>query len=95
MSSSEPLSRSESGPEYDSEHEAVVCVRRDFCDSVTDKDGFVGRLSVVSRLPQYLVQYEHEAYGRQHIVLFPSAVGRSWRTYLMTAMFTGAVVLAL
>lgn len=31
-----------------------MCVRSEFCDKVTDKDEFVGRFKVVSRLPQYL-----------------------------------------
>lgn len=47
---------SESGPENDSQHEAVVWVRKDFCDNVTDKEELVGRFSAVSRLPQYLFQ---------------------------------------
>lgn len=54
MSSSSPLRIRESGPVYESEHVAVVRVRSDFCDKVTDNDEFVGRLSVVSRFPQYL-----------------------------------------
>ena len=54
MSSFSPLRMRESGPEYDSEHEAVVCVRSDFWDSVTDSEEFVGRFNAVSRLPQYL-----------------------------------------
>ncbi len=54
MSSFSPLRMSESGPEKDSEHEAVVCVRRDFCESVTDSDEFVGKFRATSRLPQYL-----------------------------------------
>lgn len=57
MSSASPLRIRESGPEKDSEHDAVVCVRKDFCDNVTDKDEFVGRFRVVSRLPQYLSRY--------------------------------------
>ena len=35
-------------------HEAVVWVRRSSCDSVTDRELLVGRLSLASRLPQYL-----------------------------------------
>lgn len=55
MSSSSPLRRRLSRPEYDSEHDAVVRVRRDFCDNVTDKEEFVGRFRATSRLPQYLL----------------------------------------
>jgi hypothetical protein len=33
---------------------AVVSVRSDFCDNVTDSDELVGRLRLVSLLPQYL-----------------------------------------
>lgn len=54
MSSLSPLRMRESGPEYDSEHDAVVCVLSDFCDSVTDNEEFVGRFNAVSRFPQYL-----------------------------------------
>lgn len=34
--------------------EAVVCVRKSSCESVTDIEPLVGRLSLVSRFPQYL-----------------------------------------
>ena len=35
------------------EQAAVVCGRRSFCESVTEMEEFVGRLSLGSRLPQY------------------------------------------
>ena len=38
----------------DAEQEAVVRVRRSACDRVTDRELLVGRLSLGSRLPQYL-----------------------------------------
>lgn len=53
MSWSEPLRVRESLG-YWLLHEAVVWVRRSSCDSVTDKELLVGRLSLASRLPQYL-----------------------------------------
>ena len=53
MSWSEPLSVRES-LEYWLLHEAVVWVRRSSCDNVTDSELLVGRLSLASRLPQYL-----------------------------------------
>jgi hypothetical protein len=76
------------------EQDAVVCVRRDFWERVTEMEELVGRLRVVSRLPQYLA-------ASQNSLLFHSwltvALGdlRARQTYFMTAMFTGAVVLAL
>lgn len=33
---------------------AVVCVRRSSCERVTEREELVGKLSLVSRLPQYL-----------------------------------------
>ena len=64
-----------------------MCVRRSDWDRVTDKEEFVGRLSFESRLPQYLRVVEGERrYSRNGgMVKVP---------YLMTAMLTGAVVLA-
>jgi hypothetical protein len=52
------LRRSESPAEagYEAEHEAVVRVRRSPCDSVTERELLVGRLSLASRLPQYLAK---------------------------------------
>lgn len=38
----------------DSEQDAVVRVRRSDWERVTERDELVGRLSLVSRLPQYL-----------------------------------------
>jgi len=53
MSWSLPFSVSESWVKS-GEQEAVVCVRRSSCESVTERDELVGRLSLVSRFPQYL-----------------------------------------
>jgi len=53
MSCGDELSRSVS-VEKEDEHEAVVCVRRSAWFRVTEMDEFVGRLSLESRLPQYL-----------------------------------------
>ena len=36
------------------EHEAVVCARRSDWERVTEREELVGRLSLGSRLPQYL-----------------------------------------
>jgi len=38
------------------EQEAVVSVARSLCESVTERDEFVGRLSFGSRFPQYLIE---------------------------------------
>jgi len=85
MSWSEPLRVRESLG-YWLLHEAVVWVRRSSCDSVTDSELLVGRLSLASRLPQYLCY------------LLDDLCMRSWllsrQAYLMTAMLTGAKVLA-
>ena len=54
-SSAEPLRIRVSDPEYLSDAEAVVSVRSDFWDSVTLSEELVGKLSFVSRLPQYLI----------------------------------------
>jgi hypothetical protein len=61
-----------------------VWVRRSDWDRVTEREEFVGRLRAVSRLPQYL---NGEVSGVEEF--------NSRGPYLMTAMFTGAVVLAL
>lgn len=53
MSCSLALRISESAVK-DGLQEAVVCVRRSSCESVTERDELVGRLRVASRLPQYL-----------------------------------------
>ena len=71
------------------EHAAVVCVRRSACERVTEMDELVGRLSLVSRLPQYLkkrksVNWNVKSVDRE----------RGEYAYLTTAMLTGAVVLA-
>lgn len=51
-----PLRISESPSEagYRAEQEAVVRVRRSDCESVTERELLVGRLSFGSRFPQYL-----------------------------------------
>jgi hypothetical protein len=43
-----------SGGEYCREQEAVVWVRRSAWERVTEREEFVGRFRVASRLPQYL-----------------------------------------
>ncbi len=88
MSSSSPLSMRVSGPEYDPEHDAVVRVRKDFWDKVTEREEFVGRFRETSRLPQYL-------WSINRCFLTKLRLGIVLRhTYLITAMLTGAVVLA-
>jgi len=68
----------------------VVWVLRDFCESVTESDEFVGRFREVSRLPQYLpLLSEAVVEEPPHERTIDVA-----RTYLITAMLTGAVVLA-
>ena len=62
-----------------------MCVRRERCERVTDREELVGRFSVGSRLPQYLDE-------RCPSVSWTSIWGL--RSHLMTAMLTGAVVLA-
>lgn len=54
ISSSVPLRVKVSGPVKVEEHDAVVRVLNDFCESVTEREEFVGRFRDVSRLPQYL-----------------------------------------
>lgn len=49
------LRRRESSEGKVEEAAAVVCVRRSDCESVTDIEEFVGRLSFGSRFPQYLL----------------------------------------
>lgn len=53
MSWSSPL-RERLSLVYDREQEAVVCVRRSSCESVTEREELEGRFSLESRLPQYL-----------------------------------------
>jgi hypothetical protein len=84
MSWSEPLRVRESLG-YWLLHEAVVWVRRSSCDSVTERELFVGRLSLASRLPQYLC-----CSSASRSLLFEMLS----RAHLMTAMLTGAKVLA-
>jgi hypothetical protein len=39
---------------YLAEHEAVVRVRKERCERVTEREEFVGKFRVASLLPQYL-----------------------------------------
>jgi hypothetical protein len=84
MSWSEPLRVRESLG-YWLLHEAVVWVRRSSCDSVTERELLVGRLSLASRLPQYLCC---------SLACLSILLCLSSQTHLMTAMLTGAKVLA-
>lgn len=63
-------------------------MRRLDCESVTEREELVGRFSVASRFPQYL--WWGFSFGG---VEMRGGEGGEER-YLMTAMFTGAVVLA-
>ena len=63
-SSGEPLRVSSSAPEYLGEVEAVVCVLRDFWESVTLREEFVGRLSLTTRFPQYLFAWSDSQYDQ-------------------------------
>lgn len=65
------------------EHEAVVWVWRSAWERVTLRDEFVGRFSLASRFPQYLLY-----------ISIRIRIEEGSTVYLMTAMFTGAVVLA-
>lgn len=49
------------------EHDAVVCVRRSRCDSVTEREELVGRLSAGSRFPQYLCAMSLQLVSLHHI----------------------------
>ena len=73
-----------SGPVKVEEQEAVVWVRRSDWERVTEREELVGRLREGSRLPQYLVDVYQSCSMKE---------GEGCR-YLITAMFTGAVVLA-
>ena len=75
-----------SGPSKVGEQEAVVWVRRSDWERVTEREEFVGRLRAGSRLPQYL-ESSCQSCSK-------SVRGRKSGVYLITAMFTGAVVLA-
>lgn len=63
-----PLSSRESPSEagYEAEQEAVVSVRRSDCESVTESELLVGRLSLGSRLPQYLRASSRQLHVKQH-----------------------------
>jgi hypothetical protein len=54
MSCGLPFKFKVSSAGYFAEAEAVVRVRRERCERVTEREELVGRLRVVSRLPQYL-----------------------------------------
>lgn len=73
-----------SGPVKVEEQEAVVWVRRSDWERVTEREELVGRFREGSRLPQYLVEIYQSCSMNE---------GKE-RRYLITAMFTGAVVLA-
>ena len=73
-----------SGPSKVEEQEAVVWVRRSDWERVTEREELVGRLREGSRLPQYL----------DIRLLELLKVCMVWSFYLITAIFTGAVVLA-
>lgn len=73
-----PLSQSLSCSKEE-EHDAVVNAQRSFCDRVTERDEFVGRLSFVERFPQYLITYKNISTSKRRV---------------STAMLTGAVVVA-
>jgi hypothetical protein len=66
-----------------------VRVRRSDCERVTEREELVGRLSLASRLPQYLV-----GFVSLRRLLRGERVRRKGWLYFMTAIFTGAVVLA-
>ena len=51
------LRSSVSGGEKVVEQEAVVCVRRSDCESVMEREEFVGRFRLGSRFPQYLKRW--------------------------------------
>lgn len=74
-----------SGLEKVEEQEAVVWVRRSDWERVTEREELVGRLRVGSRLPQYLESFSQKVL---------SNCGGRGGVHLITAMFTGAVVLA-
>ena len=65
--------------------EAVVRVRSERWDSVTEREELVGRFRLGSLLPQYL-QLQSD--------LVVHALNGKSKTYLITAMLTGAVVVA-
>lgn len=67
----------------------MVWVRRSAWERVTERDELAGRLRVGSRFPQYLIcQGQFRVGGREQ------GIGRERSPHLMTAMLTGAVVLA-
>ena len=88
---------------YLEEHVAVVCVCRSDCESVTEMEEFEGRFNVASRLPQYLFGLLLLFWFQLVILVVEitqfSSVGKEdifgiSNAYFITAMFTGAVVLA-
>lgn len=91
------MRRRESPSGYEAEQEAVVRVRRSACERVTERELLVGRLSLVSRLPQYLESRGTQ--GQRSVQMLFSTCSsevfkkKGWAD-LTTAMLTGAVVLA-
>lgn len=83
ISSSFPFNHSLSPCSNDASAREVVVDRRWSCESVTERDEFVGRMRAVSRFPQYL---DH---GVSHTQ--PKEGGEA---HLMHAMFTGAEAVA-
>ena len=75
-----------SGPSKVEEQEAVVWVRRSVWERVTEREELVGRLSEGSRLPQYLISPLVK--NLLEVCVWFGGF------YLITAIFTGAVVLA-
>lgn len=68
----------------------MVWVRRSAWERVTERDELVGRLRVGSRFPQYLICYGQFRKGSERA----RDIEKERSPHLMTAMFTGAVVLA-
>ena len=77
--SGEPFRRSVSGWENEGEQDAVVCVRSESCESVTERDELVGRLRTVSRLPQYLP--EHQLIDSQRLFRREPQKFKIWEYY--------------
>lgn len=67
----------------------MVWVRRSAWERVTERDELVGRLRVGSRFPQYLISKGQSGEGGER-----QGIEKQRSPHLMTAMLTGAVVLA-
>lgn len=74
------------------EQDAVVCVRRSRWERVTLSEELVGRLRVGLRLPQYLGKESASVAGIHDRGIKEDEDGAC--VYLITAILTGAVVLA-